>query len=52
MCVSIERSGDCIMSEDFGKGFNIDPVFQSHCCEGVAQIVEADVLASGVFKDS
>jgi len=52
MRVSIECGRNCIMSKDFGEGFDVDTVFQCHRSEGVTKIMEADVLTSGVLKDS
>lgn len=39
------------MAQDGGQGLDIHAVAQGVGGEGMAQIMEADVLASGVFQD-
>ena len=49
--VGVDRGSDRSMPEDFCKRFDINPIFQSHRRESVAQIVETNVLASGTLEN-
>ena len=45
MAIDIERSFRADVADHGGKGLNIHSVFQCHRSEGVAQVVEAHLLA-------
>ena len=49
--VGIDRGHHRIMPENLRQRLDVDSVLQCHRREGVAQIVEADVLASGALED-
>ena len=49
--VDIQRGRGGHMADDGGKGLNIHAVFQSCCGESMPQVVEAYLLALGVFQD-
>ena len=51
MGVGGEGKSGAAVSQHTGYGFHIDSVLQGEGCEGVSEVVEADVLQPGILED-
>ena len=51
MGVGGQGESGAAVSQHTGHGFDIDAVLQGKSCEGVAQIVEADMFQPSILED-